>query len=242
MSTTKYRVVDCDSLNLHSSPGSANLVVAQVQAGAILAVIDGVLEVAEDVLWSCVSFNGNELWCEKQYLLNWSRPHRIVRAARIYSNYMLENNWHYRHGDLEPSISWAETKNTTKVSNAAYFVSWCAQNAGVIKKGTMISHTKKGVRPSTFSRVVSGSENIVHGKTIFPINASVAEYQENLQFGDIIVHDSSIGIYTGMPFGDPNIISARSGYAINESNEYVKLNFDSGYEFAHNILAVIRPT
>ena len=61
-----------------------------------------------------------------------------------------------------------------------------------------------------------------------------------LQAGDVIVHDSSIGIYAPKN-GKARVLTGRDGQTVNSKRQYTDLSIaPSGYEWRHNVLAVVR--
>ena len=60
-----------------------------------------------------------------------------------------------------------------------------------------------------------------------------------LKPGDVLVHDSSIGIYDPIG-GTPAILTAREGQPINGKKQYTDLLVSSGYEWKRDVLAVVR--
>lgn len=66
-----------------------------------------------------------------------------------------------------------------------------------------------------------------------------ADYKGKLKPGDVLVHDSSIGIYDPIG-GTPAILTAREGQPINGKKQYTDLLVSSGYEWKRDVLAVVR--
>ena len=60
-----------------------------------------------------------------------------------------------------------------------------------------------------------------------------------LQPGDVIVHDSSIGI-NAPKNGKARVLTGREGQPIDKQKRYSNLAVTSGYEWKHNVLAVVR--
>ena len=245
MSTTKYKVYNCTKLNLRTAPSATAPVGKVVSKGTKLLVVDGgakkVTENGTTRTFYQIKDGSNTYYAQKKFLLEWTRAARTVRAAKSYSEVMLKNNWYYHNKSHKSANTFAKAKKGGKASSCGYFASWCAQAGGVIKKGTIISHTSAGTKPSSIGKVLTGKGNIKHGKIIFPVNKKISSYKSKLKPGDIILHDSSIEIYIGLVNGKPTVISGRNGSTLDSKGRYKKMKLTSGYEFTHNILAIIRP-
>lgn len=245
MATTKFKVQKCNSLNIRTEPSIQAPVYKTVKKNTILNVVNGSSKVVKEGgverTFVKVKIGNNYYYACKKYLLNWSRAARMVRAAKTYSSRMLKEKWYYHNKSHKASKTYAQTKKSGKSSSCGYFASWCAQYAGVIKAGTLISHTSAGTKPSSITKVLTGKSNIKHGKIIFPVNKKISSYKSKLKPGDIILHDSSIEVYIGIVNKKPTVISGRNGSTLDSKGRYKKMVLNSGYEFTHNILAIIRP-
>ena len=107
---------------------------------------------------------------------------------------------------------------------------------GLLTFGKVLSHTKAGY--GTGAKSIVNADQLIGCDVTYP-NQKLANYKEKLQPGDVLVHDSSIGIYL-LENGKPTVITAREGQPINDSKQYVKLTVTSGYEWKHDILALVR--
>ena len=121
-------------------------------------------------------------------------------------------------------------------SSCAHFVSWVLQDVGLLKSGKVLSHTKAGY--GTGAKSIVNADQLIGCTVTYPTQ-KLDNYKEKLQPGDVLVHDSSIGIYL-LDGGKPTVITGRNGQTLNEKNQYTKLTVTSGYEWKHNILAVVR--
>ena len=243
MSTTKYRVISCDIINLRAKPGPNEKIQAKVEHGHILDVVDGSLTDVDGTKWVQVVLSDAKLWCLKKYLINWSRAYRIVRAAITYSDFMMTNRWKYQQDGIVPEKTWIEATRKNQTSNASFFVSWVAQYAGVIKPGSLITCTNFSTRPQSSLQAISGRENIINGRVIFPVSKTIKEYRDSLEYGDILVYTDSMAIYIGEDklSGESTIITAHYDTTLNSENEYIRMKQFYGPQFEKKILAVIRP-
>lgn len=245
MATKKYKVKGIASLPLLDSPSVNGKTVKKVSKGTALDIVTGykktVTEGGVQRTYLKVKLKNKKVYAESRYLEVWKRADQVVYAAKKYSKQMLKGKWYYHSGSHKACKTFELSKKGSKGSSCAYFASWCMQFAGVIKPKGIVSHTKAGGNKNTISKVMTGKSNIKNGKIIFPVNKKITNYKDKLKPGDIILHDSSIEVYIGKVNGKPTVITGRNGSAINKNGRYVKMKFTSGYEFTHNILAIIRP-
>lgn len=158
----------------------------------------------------------------------------MARGAEI-ADYMLKHKWHYKGNGYTAKSTYGATKKLDKPgSSCAHFVSWVLQDVGLLKNAKILSHSKAGY--GTGAKALVNADYLIDCKVIYP-NKRISEYKDQLQPGDILVHDSSIGIW----IGGNTIMTARNGQTLNDKNQYVKLLVKSGYEWKRNILAIVRP-
>ena len=158
----------------------------------------------------------------------------LSRGAEI-ADYMLKHKWHYKGNGYTAKSTYEATKKLSKpASSCAHFVSWVLQDVGLLKNSKILSHSKSGY--GTGAKALVNADKLIGCKVIYP-NKKIIEYKSNLKPGDILVHDSSIGIWVG----GNTIMTARNGQTIDNKNQYVKLLVNSGYEWKRDILAIVRP-
>ena len=161
----------------------------------------------------------------------------IVTRAKEIAAYMVKNKWRYKGDDYTAKSTFAATKKLDKPdSSCAHFVSWVIQDVGLLKSGKVLSHTKAAY--GTGAKSIVNADQLIDCAVTYP-NKKITEYKDKLQTGDVLVHDSSIGIYL-LDGGKPTIITAREGQPINDKKQYVKLTVTSGYEWKRDILALVR--
>lgn len=161
----------------------------------------------------------------------------IVARAKEIAEYMVKHKWRYKGGGYVAKSTFAATKKLDKPgSSCAHFVSWVLQDVGLLKLGKVLSHSKAGY--GTGAKSIVNADQLI-GCTVSYPNQKLANYKDKLQPGDVLVHDSSIGIYL-LENGKPTVITAREGQPINDSKQYIKLTVTSGYEWKHDILALVR--
>ena len=161
----------------------------------------------------------------------------IVTRAKEIAAYMVKNKWHYKGDGYTAKSTFAATKKLDKPgSSCAHFVSWVLQDVGLLTSGKVLSHTKAGY--GTGAKSIVNADQLIGCTVTYP-NQKLANYNDKLQPGDVLVHDSSIGIYL-LENGKPAVITGRNGQTLNAKNQYIKLTVTSGYEWKHDILAVVR--
>ena len=161
----------------------------------------------------------------------------IVARAKEIADYMVKHKWHYKGDGYTAKSTFAATKKLDKPgSSCAHFVSWVLQDVGLLKSGKVLSHTKAGY--GTGAKSIVNADQLVSCAVTYP-NKKITDYKAKLQPGDVLVHDSSIGIYNPIG-GTPALLTAREGQPINSKKVYTDLLVSSGYEWKRDILALVR--
>lgn len=159
----------------------------------------------------------------------------IIARAEELAAYLVKNKWHYKGGDYAAKATFAATKKLAKPGcSCAHFASWVLQDVGLLKEN-VLSHSKAGA--GTGEKSIVNADKLIDCAVTYP-NKPIGSC--GLQPGDVIVHDSSIGIYVPLN-GKPRVLTGRNGVTVNNKNQYVNLSITSGgYEWRHNVLAVVR--
>ena len=155
----------------------------------------------------------------------------ITIRARELARYLVQHKWHYKGGAYKAKATFEATKKLDKPGcSCAHFVSWVLQDVRLLQAGKVLSHSKAGY--GDYSRSIVNADKLIDCEISYP-NKKIGAC--GLRPGDVIVHDSSIGIWTGKA-----VLTAREGQPINGKKQYVNLTVTSGYEWKHNVLAVVR--
>ena len=155
----------------------------------------------------------------------------IIARANGYADYLVRHKWHYKGNGYTAKATFAATRKLDKPGcSCAHFVSWVLQDVGLLRQGTVLSHSKAGY--GIGAKAVVNANKRIDCDLIYP-NKPVGSC--DLQPGDVIVHDSSIGIWNGKA-----VLTAREGQPIGSKKRYINLTVTSGYEWKHNVLAVVR--
>ena len=161
----------------------------------------------------------------------------IVSRAKALADYLVQKKWHYKGGDYKAKSTFAATKQLDKPGcTCAHFVSWVLQDVELIQNGKILSHTKAGY--GVGKKSIVNADKLIGCTVTYP-NKPIGSC--DLRPGDVIVHDSSIGIYAPLN-GKPYVVSGRDGQTVNSKRQYTNLYVMSGgYEWRHNVLAIVRP-
>lgn len=155
----------------------------------------------------------------------------IIARAEALAKYLVKNSWRYKGGDYKAKATFDATKKLDKPGcSCAHFVSWVLQDVRLLQAGKVLSHSKAGY--GDYARSIVNADKLIDCMVSYP-NKKIGAC--GLRPGDVIVHDSSIGIWTGKA-----VITGREGQPINGKKQYVNLTVTSGYEWKHNVLAVVR--
>lgn len=155
----------------------------------------------------------------------------ITIRARELARYLVQQKWHYKGGEYKAKATFEATKKLDKPgSSCAHFVSWVLQDVCLLQIGKVLSHSKAGY--GDYARSIVNADKLIDCTVSYP-NKKIGAC--GLRPGDVIVHDSSIGIWTGKA-----VITGREGQPINGKKQYINLTVTSGYEWKHNVLAVVR--
>ena len=156
----------------------------------------------------------------------------LNRAAEL-ASYLIRNKWHYKGGAYTAKSTFAATKKLSKPGcSCAHFVSWILQDVGLLQPSKVLSHSKAGY--GTGTRALVNADKLIDCVILYP-NLKIASYKAKLQPGDVLVHDSSIGIWTGKA-----VLTGRDGKTVDANKRYKTLTSKSGYEYNKPILAVVR--
>lgn len=155
----------------------------------------------------------------------------IVSHAEELAKYLVTHKWHYKGGDYKAKVTFEATKKLDKPGcSCAHFVSWVLQDVCLLQIGKVLSHSKAGY--GDYARSIVNADKLIDCAVTYP-NKKIGTC--NLQPGDVIVHDSSIGIWTGKA-----VITGRDGKTVDSKRQYKTLTVTSGYEWKYKVLAVVR--
>ena len=155
----------------------------------------------------------------------------IIARAGGYADYLVRHKWHYKGNGYTAKPTFAATRKLDKPGcSCAHFVSWVLQDVGLLREGAILSHSKAGY--GIGAKAVVNANKRIDCDVTYP-NKKIGSGV--LQPGDVIVHDSSIGIWTGKA-----VLTGRDGKTLDSKGQYKTLTVTGGYEWNHNVLAVVR--
>lgn len=158
----------------------------------------------------------------------------ITTRAEELAAYLVKNKWHYKGGGYTAKATLEATEKLEKPGcSCAHFVSWVLQDVGLLQD-KVLSHSKAGY--GTGAKSIVNADKLIGCTVTYP-NKPIGSC--GLQPGDVIVHDSSIGIYAPKN-GKARVLTGRDGQPIDSKKRYINLAVTSGYEWKHNVLAVVR--
>ena len=232
MKKVKYRVINCKILTIRKKPSKESKAVGYLKHGQTVNIIKGKSKKVNGTTWRK---------CSKGYIsgkyLQKITPNylkRVQKNADIVYNAIVEIHCKHKGG----ALSWADIKKK-KVTTCSSAVSAVLQESGVLKKGTLISHTPAGNKHDSIKSVIIGKDNLISGTyKICKVNKTFKnldpEYQEK---GIVYVYDSNIAISAGNNY----IYSCNNGTSQLKEGRYIKDKMNSGYCFTQKILYVIIP-
>ena len=158
----------------------------------------------------------------------------ITARAEELAKYLVNHKWHYKGNGYTAKATFAATKKLSKPGcSCAHFASWVLQDVGLLQD-KVLSHSKAGY--GTGAKSIVNADKLISCTVTYP-NKPIGSC--GLQPGDVIVHDSSIGIYAPKN-GKARVLTGRDGKTVDSSNQYKTLIVTSGYEWNNPVLAVVR--
>lgn len=199
MSLVKFKVI-ADVLNARSTPSMTSKVVSTLKLGQIVNVVRGKSKVVNGTKWYKVKLAPKKYcWASAKYLKRITPKYRALVSQKAKQVYKTIIDVGCRHASGAKTLSQIKTK---KVTTCATAVSVSLQEAGVLRKGTLVSHTKrvgssKAIKKkNTIGKAISGTSNLISGTyKIVKIGKTFghmpAKYKKP---GNVLVYDSNIAI------------------------------------------------
>ena len=232
MRKIKYQVVNCTSLRIRKSPSKSSKTVDFLQMGDYVNCYKGQSKKVDGITW----YKCSKGYISNKYLKRISPNYlkRVTRYEDIVYNEIVKIGCEHKGG----AESWDEIRKK-KITTCASAVSAVLQQAGILKKGTLISHTAKGGNKNTITKAISGVNNLISGTyDIVAVNTVFSKLKSSYnKKGIVYVYDSNIAINAG----DGYIYSCNNGSGQLKNGRYVKDKMKSGYCFTSKILYLIVP-
>ena len=239
MALVKYKVTT-NELNVRNKPSTSGKIVTTIKLGTIVDVVRGKSKVVDGVKWFKIKLNTQYRWACAKYMKRVSPRYRslVLQKAKLVYKTILELGC--RHASGAKSFSQIKTK---KVTTCASAVSAALQEAGVLRRGTLVSHTKavgssKAIsKKNTIAKAISGTKNLIPGTyKIIKIGKTYknmsARYKKP---GNVLVYDSNIAIIRDAD----SVYSCNKGGSQLRNGRYVSNVAKTGYNFTSPVLYVI---
>lgn len=240
MSLVKFKVT-ANVLNARSTPSMTAKVVSTLKLGQIVNVVRGKSKVVNGTKWYKIKLASKKYcWASAKYLKRITPKYRVLVAQKAKQVYKTIIDVGCRHASGAKTLSQIKTK---KVTTCATAVSVALQEAGVLRKGTLVSHTKRVgsssaiKKKNTISKAISGTRNLIPGtykivRICKRYKNMPAKYKKP---GNVLVYDSNIAIIRDAD----SIYSCNDGGSQKRNGKYIHNITKSGYNFTSPVLYVI---
>lgn len=229
------------TLNARTKPSRKGKIARKVSQGTIIDIIRGKGRVVDGVKWYKAKIDGKYYWVNAKLLTRITPDFRklVLQEAKMVYGLIIELGCKHQGG--AKTLSQIKQK---KITTCATSVSVALQEAGVLRSGKLISHTRKVgssvavKRKNTINKAISGTSNLIEGTyKIVKVGKSYkntpAKYKTP---GNVLVYDSNIAIIR-----DASSIYSCNNAASqkNKNGRYVHDIVKSGYCFTSPILYII---
>lgn len=240
MALIKYKVT-ASELNVRVKPSTESKVVTTLKLGTLVDVVRGKSKAVKGTKWFKIKLDSKYCWICSKYVKRITPRYRSLVAQKAKLVYQTIINVGCKHKSGAKTLAQIKSK---KVTTCATAVSVSLQEAGVLKKGTIIGHTKRmgssvGLKKkNTIDKAITGYKNLIPntykivkiGKTF---NKMPLKYKKA---GNVLVYDSNIAIIRDAH----SVYSTNNGASQkNKQGKYINDIAKSGYNFTSPILYVI---
>ena len=240
MALVKYKVT-ADKLNVRTRPSTESKVITTLKQGTLVDVVRGKSKVVKGTKWFKIKLNSKYCWACAKYMKRVSPRYRTLVLQKAKLVYQTIIDYGCKHANGAKTLSQIKTK---KVTTCATAVSVALQEAGVLRKGTIISHTKAVggsnalKKKNTIKKAISGTKNLIPGTYKIVKVGKVYKNMSGLykKPGNVLVYDSNIAIIRDLD----SMYSCNNGKSqINSQGRYKSNISKSGYNFTSPILYCI---
>ena len=241
MKYIKFKVV-AESLATRKKPSLSGEVFSYLKKGQIIKAIKGQIKIVDGVKWRQIVLKDKKVWVSTKYLKRFSPNYRkrVVENAKIVYTTIVKVG--AKHEGGAKSLDGIKKKKKTTCATS---VSAVLQEAKMMPKGKLLSHTKavgssKAVKKkNSKSKAISGLSNLKDGTyAIHKVGKSWKHVPAKYKVpGAVVVYDSNIAIYMGDYF-----YSANNGGSQKKNGKYVNVKAKSGYCYSSPALYIIIPT
>ena len=239
MATIKFKVIP-ESLNARVKPSIKAKVGVVLKQGQVINVVRGSAKVAEGIKWYKAVINKKNYWVSGKYLQRITPRYRTLVAEKAKMVYAEVIKLGCKHTGGAKTFEQMKAK---KITTCETSVSVSLQLAGVLKKGTIVGHTKKvgssaaKKKKNKISKAIRGTKNLIPGTYKIVKIGKVykkmpAKYKKP---GNVLVYDSNIAIIR-----DANsVYSTNNGASQKKNGKYINDIAKSGYNFTSPVLYCI---
>lgn len=239
MSTIKFKVT-AESLNGRAKPSLKGKVVLVLKKNQVINVIRGSEKVADNIKWYKANAKGKTFWVSSRYLIRITPKYRslVLEKAKMVYDLIVKLGCGHKGG-----AKTLEQLKSKKITTCETSVSVSLQEAGVLRRGTIVGHTKRVgssvavKKKNTIAKAINGYENLIPGTyKIVKIGKTFkkmpAKYKNP---GNVLVYDSNIAIIRDKD----SVYSTNNGASQKKNGKYIHDVSKSGYNFTSPILYAI---
>lgn len=198
MSYVKFKV-KTEKLNVRAVPSRAGKIVQRLKKGQIINVVSGSLKVVDGVKWYKAKIGNHHYWINAKLVSRTKESYRSLVLKKAKMIYGLVIKLGCKHKGGAKTLDQMKSK---KITTCASSVSIALQEAGVLKKGKLVSHTRRVgssvavKKKNTIGKAISGTSHLIDGTyKIIKIGKRYknmpAKYKKP---GNVLVYDSNIAI------------------------------------------------
>lgn len=229
------------TLNARVKPSRKGKVARKVNQGTIIQVIKGKVKIVDGVKWYRAKIDGKKYWVNAKLLTPMAPNFRKIVSQKAKIVYELIIKLGCKHHGGAKTLSQIKQK---RVTTCATSVSVTLQEAGVLRQGKLLSHTRKVgssvavKRKNTISKAISETSNLISGTyRIVKIGKTFrhmpAKYKKP---GNVLVYDSNIAIIRD----SQSMYSCNDGKSQKDKHGRYRSNITrSGYNFTSPVLYCI---
>ena len=239
MALVKYKVA-VNALSVRNRPSFSGEAVGTLKLGTVVDVVRGKSKVVDGTKWFKIKLNGKYRWVRAKSMKRVTPRYRSLVLQKAKLVYQTVIDFGCKHAGGAKTLSQIKTK---KVTTCATAVSVALQEAGVLRKGTLVSHTKRVgsssaiKKKNTIGKAISGTRNLIPGTyKIVKIGKTFgnmsAKYKKP---GNVLVYDSNIAIIRD----SQSVYSCNDGASQKKNGRYISDVARSGYNFTSPVLYCI---
>lgn len=242
MDYIKYKVVNTESLTVRKKPSLKGEVFSYLSKGQKVNGVRGKYKKKDGVTWRQIILKNTPVWVSQKYLQRITPNYRklvLEKAKLVYQTIIKVGA---KHESGAHSLDEIKSKKKTTCATA---VSAALQEAGVLRKGKILSHTSAVgsssavKKKNTKKKAISGYKHLKEGTfKCYKIGKTWKNVPKKYKKpGAVAIYDSNIAIYAGDFFYTANNGSSQK----DGKGRYKKNTAKSGYCYNSPVLYIIIP-